>query len=230
MTEHIDLAPPIRTLIADDHPLVLLAVENLVSALPNVNVVARAADVDELFDEASRATLDLAVMDLYMPGAEHGAGLTHVEKFREHFPGVAVVVLTMENQAETLQRALSLGVDAVVSKRDRVDLIQLAIVSALARERYLGPAVRARIEDATRGERLREVRQILSRRELEVLTHYASGMAVTAIAAKLERSVKTISAQKCNAMKKLSLATDAELYRFAVEHGLAPAEGFKPAV
>jgi two-component system, NarL family, captular synthesis response regulator RcsB len=226
MTEQIDLAPTIRTLIADDHPLVLLAVESLVSALPNINVVARAADVDELFDEANRAELDLAVMDLYMPGAEYGTGLTHVEKFREHFPGVAVVLLTMENQAETLQRAVSLGVDAVVSKRDRVDLIQLAIVSALARERYLGPAVRARLEDATRGERL----QALSRRELEVLTQYASGMAVTAIAAKLNRSVKTISAQKCNAMKKLSLATDAELYRFAVEHGVVSGDGSNPPV
>ena len=61
---------------------------------------------------------------------------------------------------------------------------------------------------------------MLSRRELEVFTQYALGFGVSEIAVRLERSVKTISAQKCAAMRKLSLQTDAELFRFAVEHGV----------
>jgi DNA-binding NarL/FixJ family response regulator len=61
---------------------------------------------------------------------------------------------------------------------------------------------------------------MLSRRELEVFTQYASGLGVTEIAARLGRSVKTISAQKCTAMRKLALHSDAELFRFAVEHGV----------
>ena len=60
----------------------------------------------------------------------------------------------------------------------------------------------------------------LSRREIEVIVHYASGLSVTEIAVRLGRSVKTISAQKCSAMKKLSLANDVELYRFAVDSGI----------
>ena len=117
---------------------------------------------------------------------------------------------------------IALGVDGLISKRDRIDLIHVAIVTALARECYLGPAVRALIADATVAQRLDFVRELLSRRELEVLTQYASGIGVTEIAARLGRSVKTISAQKCTAMRKLALHSDAELFRFAVEHGCAP--------
>jgi DNA-binding NarL/FixJ family response regulator len=100
----------------------------------------------------------------------------------------------------------------------------VAVVTALARECYVGPAVRALIADATVTQRLDFVRQMLSRRELEVFTQYASGFGVTEIAARLGRSVKTISAQKCTAMRKLALHSDAELFRFAVEYGVIPEE------
>lgn len=103
----------------------------------------------------------------------------------------------------------------------------MAIVTALAHECYLGPAVRSLIADATVAQRLDFVRQMLSRRELEVFTQYASGFGVTEIAGRLERSVKTISAQKCTAMRKLGLHSDAELFRFAVEHGVVSEDCLK---
>jgi two-component system capsular synthesis response regulator RcsB len=126
----------------------------------------------------------------------------------------------METDADALEHVLSLGVDAVMSKRDRVDLIHVAIVSALAHERYVGPAVRALIAEATVERRLNFVRELLSPRELEVLKQYASGIGVTEIATRLGRSVKTISAQKCTAMRKLALRTDSELFKFSVEYGV----------
>jgi len=220
MNENVDISTPIRAIIADDHPLVLLAVENLMSGFPNVAVVGRASDTAELFSEADRVECDLAVMDLYMPGGVAGDGFATVRRFRKLYPEVALVVLTMETDADALEHVLSLGVDAVMSKRDRVDLIHVAIVSALAHERYVGPAVRALIAEATVARRLNFVRELLSSRELEVLKQYASGIGVTEIATRLGRSVKTISAQKCTAMRKLALRTDSELFRFSVEYGV----------
>ncbi len=82
--------------------------------------------------------------------------------------------------------------------------------------------MRALLADAKFARRLARVHGLLSKRELEVFTHYASGLAITEIARQTGRSVKTISAQKCTAMKKLSLQSDADLYRFAIEHGLVP--------
>ncbi|MFL9893548.1 response regulator transcription factor [Paraburkholderia sp. RL17-383-BIF-A] len=224
MRDTAEVSTPIRAIIADDHPLVLLAIENLMGGYPNMEIVGRAADATELFTEVDRGSCDLVLMDLYMPGGSDGSGLEVVRQFKMRYPDIALVVLTMETEAAELQKVISLGADALVSKRDRIDLIHVAVVTALARECYVGPAVRALIADATVTQRLDFVRQMLSRRELEVFTQYASGFGVTEIAARLGRSVKTISAQKCTAMRKLALHSDAELFRFAVEYGVIPEE------
>jgi DNA-binding NarL/FixJ family response regulator len=163
--------------------------------------------------QVDRSPCDLVLMDLYMPGNFDGTGLDVVKQFKTRYPDVALIVLTMETEAAALQRVIALGVDGLVSKRDRIDLIHVAVVTALARECYVGPAVRTLIADTTVAQRLDLVRSALSRRELE-------GFAVSEIAARLGRSVKTISAQKCTAMRKLSLRSDAELFRFAAEHGV----------
>ncbi|MFM0490383.1 response regulator [Paraburkholderia graminis] len=214
------ISTPVRAIIADDHPLVLLAIENLIGGYPSMEVVGRAAAATELFAEVDRTGCDLVLMDLYMPGGADGSGVEAVRQFRRRYPDVALIVLTMETEAAALQSVISLGVDALISKRDRIDLIHVAIVTALAGECYLGPAVRTLITKAAAMQRLDFVRSVLSRRELEVFTQYASGLGVTEIAGRLGRSVKTISAQKCTAMRKLSLNSDAELFRFAVEHGV----------
>jgi two-component system, NarL family, captular synthesis response regulator RcsB len=220
MSDTAAVSEPVRIIIADDHPLVLLAVENLMRAYPNMQVVGRAADATELFVQVDRGPCDLVLMDLYMPGGFDGSGPDVVSKFKTRYPNVALIVLTMETEVAALQKVISLGVDGLVSKRDRVDLIHVAVVTALARERYIGPAVRTLIAGATAAQRLEFVRSTLSRRELEVFTQYASGYGVSEIAAHLGRSVKTISAQKCTAMRKLSLRSDAELFRFAAEYGV----------
>ncbi|AXE91274.1 response regulator [Paraburkholderia sp. DD10] len=224
MNDTADISAPIRAIIADDHPLVLLAIENLMGGYPNMRVVGRAADATELFQEVDRKPCELVLMDLYMPGGFDGDGLEAVRQFKLRYPDIALVVLTMETEPAALQKVISLGVDGLVSKRDRIDLIHVAVITALARECYLGPAVRSLIAEAMVNRRLDFVRQILSRRELEVFTQYASGLGVTEIAARLGRSVKTISAQKCTAMRKLDLNSDAELFRFAAEYGVVPEE------
>ncbi|RFU47040.1 response regulator transcription factor [Paraburkholderia sp. DHOC27] len=225
MLEYAELSTPVRVIIADDHPLVLFAIESLMSVHPNVQIVGHAADCSELFAQADQTEFDLAVMDLYMSSDDELDGIESVKQFKRRYPGTPLVVLTMETDAGTLQKVLTLGVDALMSKRDRIDLIHVAIVTALAHECYIGPAVLKLIADAAVGRRFEFVRELLTPRELEVLTQYASGVGVTEIAMRLGRSVKTVSAQKCTAMRKLALHSDSELFRFAVDHGVLTEDG-----
>jgi DNA-binding NarL/FixJ family response regulator len=220
----IDTVVPIKMIIADDHPLVLLAIENLVASLPDVRIVGSAVDSTELFHELDQLECDVVVTDLFMPGGVYGDGLEIIRLFKARYPYRALVILTMSMDVDVLRNAIELGADAILSKRDRIDLIHVAVVAALAREFYLGPTVRALLADAKLVQRLEGVRELLSKRELEVFTHYASGLGITEIARRTGRSVKTISAQKCTAMKKLALQSDVDLYRFAIEHGLVAAE------
>jgi two-component system capsular synthesis response regulator RcsB len=126
----------------------------------------------------------------------------------------------MTTDADLIARALDAGANAVVSKQDRLELIYVAIVNVLAKEEYLGPSIRELLAGATSAHRVDQIRKKLTRRELDVIVRYASGENITEIAREQGRSVKTISAQKCGAMRKLELNTDAELYQFALQSGL----------
>ena len=209
-----------RVLIADDHPVVLFALENLISRFPHLTVVGRARTFAELFEEAAQRDFDVAITDLYMPSADGYDVRETLTSFRQRHTNTVLVVLTAETDSMALRRLLDLPIDGILSKKDRVDLIPVAIVAAMARERYVGPAVRDLLARDLHAAELARTDQRLSAREHEVLALYASGLSVTEIAGRLGRSIKTISAQKCSAMKKLSLSNDIELFRFATGYGI----------
>jgi two-component system capsular synthesis response regulator RcsB len=210
----------IRLAVADDHPLVVLAIERLIANVQNIEIVCRAQDSTGLINALEKQDCDVVIMDFYMPGGKHGDGIDLIKYIVANHPKAAIVVLSMTTDADLIARALDAGANAVVSKQDRLELIYVAIITVLANEDYLGPSVRALLADATSAHRVDLIRQKLTRRELDVIARYARGGNVTEIARELGRSVKTISAQKCAAMRKLELATDAELYRFAFDSGL----------
>jgi two-component system capsular synthesis response regulator RcsB len=128
--------------------------------------------------------------------------------------------MSRSGDAALVKQALEAGAHAFLSKEDRLELIYVAIVSVIANETYLGPAIRRTLALADSESHARFIRQRLTSRELEVIERYARGANVTEIAKELDRSVKTISAQKCAAMRKLDFSTDADLYRFIADSGL----------
>jgi two-component system, NarL family, captular synthesis response regulator RcsB len=219
----IAFTQPIRLAVADDHPLVILAIERLIASVQNIDIVCRAEDSSGLIEVLDKQDCDVVIMDFFMPGGIHGDGIELIRYLVKHYPKAAIIVLSMTTDADLIARAMEAGAKAVVSKQDRLELIYVAIVTVLAHEDYLGPSVRALLADANTSSRVDQIRQKLTRRELDVIARYARGDNVTEIARELGRSVKTISAQKCAAMRKLELSTDAELYRFAFDSGLVRA-------
>jgi two-component system, NarL family, captular synthesis response regulator RcsB len=210
----------VKLAIADDHPVVILAIEKLAGNFPNVEVVSRTPDSTLLDDCLQRGECDVAIIDFHMPGGRYGDGLELIQHITNHYPEVRVIVLSRDDNATVVKQALDLGAQAFMSKEDRLDLIYLAIVSVLSNETYLGPAIRRSLAVANAEGHARFIRQRLTSREIEVIERYVRGANVTEIARELGRSVKTISAQKCAAMRKLDLSTDADLYRFVANRSL----------
>ncbi len=215
---------PVRAIVADDHPLVLLAIDSFVASLSDMRVVGHANDSRSLFGELGRVACDVVVTDLFMPGGAHRDGLEIIRPLKERYPDLALVVLTMSTDVDVLRNVIALGADVILSKRDRIDLLPAAVATALARGCYLGPTIRMLLADAKPARRGAHVRRLLSTREFEVFTCYVSGLGITEIARRTGRSVKTISAQKQAAMKKLSLKTDVDLFRYAIRHGIISGE------
>ena len=217
------MQPPIQLVIADDHPGVVAAVRHLVSRVDGFEVAGEASSADELLAVLGRVRCDIAITDYAMPGSRYGDGIVLLEFLARRHPDLRIMVLTMLES-----NILRAGIKVIVSKADEPRHILEGVRAALSDRIYLSPQLDAQLIRRTVAPEPAENDPInlLGKRELEVLRMYVTGMTVSETAVRLNRSVKTISAQKQAGMRKLALTTEAALFDFAVRHGLlGTAEG-----
>jgi two-component system capsular synthesis response regulator RcsB len=211
---------PLKVVVADDHPVILFGAEHALLKFPGMEVVGRARQSTELVKMLQTAPCDVLVTDLAMPGGQYGDGLQLIGYLRRNFPDLPIVVLTMLENAALLKRLRELGVTSVVHKSDDLSHIGLAVQHVSRNLEYMSPSVKA-VLDALRmnsGGKSDDV--MLSKRELEVVRLFVSGMTIKEISEQLNRSIKTISTQKNAAMRKLGIDRDSELFQYAQSNGL----------
>ncbi|WP_434211951.1 response regulator [[Pseudomonas] boreopolis] len=207
----------IRTVIADNHPVILAGVREALSEEPGIDIVAGVEDSTALVDALSALPIDVAVTDYSMPGGRYGDGVALIGFLRRRFPTVPVVVLTGIGGAQVLASILKAGVDCIVAKIDPVEELALAIRAAHAGEGYQSTDIRRRLA------KMRDVEEAkLTRREAEVLRLIAEGKSQKEIAEQLQRSRQTISTQKHSAMRKLGLQRPADIFEYAMQNGIVP--------
>ncbi|MFX1763658.1 response regulator transcription factor [Paraburkholderia sp. A1RI-2L] len=211
---------PIRVVVADDHPVILFGAEHALLKFPGIQVVGRARQSTELIKALQTTPCDVLVTDLAMPGGQYGDGLPLIGYLRRNFPNIPIVVLTMLENAALLKRLGELGVIAVVHKSDDLSHIGLAVQHVSRNLEYMSPQVKVALESLRINSGGKNEEVILSKRELEVVRLFVSGMTIKEISEKLNRSIKTISTQKNTAMRKLGLDRDSELFQYAQSNGL----------
>lgn len=210
----------LNVVIADDHPIVLVGVRELIERDPRFRVVGEAVGSNELVNLLASGLVDLVVTDFNMPGdSPYGDGLKLVEYLTRHFPNVRVVVLTMISNPLILTRLQELGVLAVIQKNQLHDEIQTAL-QAIARGNPVRQHLPQPISVVNDGTDLDERFTRLSAKEHEILRLFVSGQSVNEIARGLNRSAKTISTQKVSAMRKLEVSSDQDLLTYCIERNL----------
>lgn len=208
----------IRIVIADDHPVILAGVREALGAEPGIEVVAGAEDSTALVDALSRSAVDVAVTDFSMPGGQYGDGVALLGFLRRRFPQVPLVVLTAVGGAQVLASIESAGASAIVAKADPTAELVQAIHAAAQGQHYHSTDIRRQLERIARAGQV-----ALTKREAEVLRLFAEGLSQTEIARQLQRSRQTISTQKSSAMRKLGLERSADIFEYAVTHGVVSA-------
>lgn len=207
----------IHVVVADDHPLIRVAVESALDTVPALVHVGSAADSTELIALLDAHPCDVLVTDFAMPGGAHGDGLPLLQMLRERYPELQIVVFTGLDQAAIVQALFEAGISHILSKADDVSHIAAAVMAAHVGRRYLSPSIAPLLP--SRGTQRPTL--ALSPREREVLTLFVAGWSVNAIAEKLDRRKQTVSTQKVNGMAKLGIERDADLFKYAVELGLS---------
>lgn len=208
-----------NVVIADDHPIVLLGVRELVARDERFSVVGEAMCSNELVNLLERQPVDVVITDFNMPAnSPYGDGLKLVEYLRRRFPAVRILVLTMISNPLVLTRLQELGVVGVIQKNQLHNEIQAALKAIAYGNPFesSGISPSSVLEAVTLDERFTR----LSPKEHEILRLFVSGQSVNEIARGLNRSAKTISTQKISAMRKLEVSSDQDLLTYCIERQL----------
>jgi two-component system invasion response regulator UvrY len=208
----------IRLLIADDHPVVREGLRRIVADHPELEVVGEAVNGDEVLTLLRRLPADVVLLDIAMPGPGF---LQVLEHLRAEHPSVAVLVLSVHPEDQYAVRALRSGAAGYLTKDHSPEQLVDAIRKVHRGGKYVSPTLAERLaaDLATAGTRhLRH--EALSHREYEVLCLLGSGRTVKEISTELRLSPKTISTYRARVLEKMQATTNADLVRYAAQHGL----------
>lgn len=204
----------LRIIIADDHPVVRIGTKAVIESSGVGQVVAEASTVAELMSALSDHPCDVLVTDYSMPGGQQADGFAMIAMIRRRFPDMPVLMLSVSNNLAILRMVVATGVLGLVDKTSSMDELPLAIQTVQRGMPYVSQSLKERIDAiGTNSVEEGEARP-LSPREVEVLRLLGIGMTVKEIAIHLHKSVSTISRQKGDAMLKLGLKGDAELFDY----------------
>ncbi|WP_175925806.1 response regulator [Burkholderia cepacia] len=207
----------VRVIVADDHPVTGHGVAQGLGSMPTIEVVAVVSDTAALIDRLDTTSCDVLVLDYVMPAGQYGDGQTLVSFLTRRYPQLRIVTVTMLNSPAVFRALQQLGVHCIASKSDAISHMVAAVHAAYSNGHYLSPTIASLLAQADTG-----VSTALSKRESEIVRLFREGYKVTEIADRLNRSKKTISAQKLAAMRKLGITRDADLIKYEGE--LEPSE------
>jgi DNA-binding NarL/FixJ family response regulator len=209
----------IRVVVADDHPVVRDGLRALLATLSTMELVAEAATGREAVRSAVVDQPDVLVMDLRMPDLD---GATATAEIGRVAPDVAVLMLTMFDDDESVFAAMRAGARGYLVKGAKQDEIVRAISAVAAGEAIFGPGVARRVLRyfATPPKAAEPAFPELSAREREVLDLIAAGLPNAAIATRLGLAVKTIGNHTSAIFTKLQVAGRAEAIIRARDAGL----------
>jgi DNA-binding NarL/FixJ family response regulator len=210
----------IRVVVADDHPVFRRGLVGVLAEDPTVEVVGEAADGDEVVGVCAAAAPDVVLMDLHMAGT---GGVEATRRLTEQQPDVAVLVLSMLDDDESVHAALQAGARGYLVKGADGEHILGAVRAVAAGEAVFGTDVAGRILDLLTAQR-RSARPgpfpMLTDREEELLRLIANGASNGDIARSLMLSDKTVRNHITNIFAKLGVTDRAQAIVRARDAGL----------
>lgn len=205
-----------KILIADDHVALRKGlIQILAEEFPDAEF-GEASSTPEALECVSRVWWDVLVLDVFMPGR---SGLDVLHDVRRDHPNLPVLVLSSAPEEQMAVRVLKAGARGYLNKQAAPEELVNAIKRLLAGGRYISAAVAERLAaDINVSDRPPEEK--LSDREYAVLLRLMAGKSIKEIAGELALSPKTVSTFHTRLWEKLGVHNDADLVRYALEHGL----------
>jgi two-component system response regulator NreC len=204
-------------MLVDDHAILRAGLRRVLDSEDDIEVVAEAESAERAIFEALETQPDVAVVDVVMPGK---SGIEAIPDLIGAVSEMRILVLSMQDDPRYVRAAFEAGASGYVLKEAADTEVVDAVRTVASGDRYVHPALGARLVTAEVEERKRAESDPLSEREREVLRLLALGHTNQEIAQMLYISVRTAETHRAHIMRKLRLSSRAELVRHALEQGL----------
>ena len=213
------MSDPIRILIVDDHLIIREGLRLIFDTVPELDLVAEAANGEEALAHVDAHLPDVVLMDLQKPVMD---GITAIETLRQIHPELAIVILTTYKENDLMLRGLKAGARGYLLKdTDRQTLID-TIQAAARGETLLKPEILQQVLSYQEKQPTLEsiVESPLSERESEVLQMVADGARNKEIAYKLGITERTVRAHLSHIFQKLEVDSRAAAAAEGVRRGI----------
>lgn len=206
----------IKIIIADDHPMFRRGLKNAFSETPDIEVVDEAETGEELLEKVRGLDVNLALLDISLPGK---GGLEILKQLRDDRPKLPVLILTVYPEEHYAVRFFKAGASGFITKESSTDQIYSAVRKVASGGKYASPEITEKLAfDFSKSDR--PAHEKLSDREHQVFMMLAKGDSPTEIGKELSLSVKTISTHRSRILEKMQMKKNAELIHYAISQRL----------
>ena len=205
----------ITILLVDDHAMLLEGLTRQFNDRKGFKVVGRATSGKEVMESLARVVPDVITLDVSLPDI---SGLNLIPRIKRSYPTVRILMLTMYDHERYVTSALAAGADGFLAKGAPFEELDKAVREVVAGRGYVPPDLAGKLKPASGKKKKRKPE--LSKREFAVFTSLCRGQTLKEVSVELGISDKTVSTYRARLLKKLGLAGDSDLIRYAIENGL----------
>ncbi len=194
-----------KVIIADDHPLFRTALKQAIVECIDDAGTLEADNFSELLTAVEATpSLEIVFLDLHMPGNDGFTGLTQLQN---HYPDLVVIMVSSDDNDETMQKAINFGAAAFIPKSADLSTIATAIDTVLAGDIWLPEIIEKEgdTKDALANQRLAKQLAQLTPQQYIVLTQIADGQLNKQIAYDLNIKETTVKKHVSAILEKLEV-------------------------
>lgn len=211
----------VQVLVADDHGVIRNGLKKILDDTPDLEFAGEACDGRSLLEKVRERHWDMLILDLSMPGRNGLELIKLVKEAQAHLP---ILIFSMHQEEQYAVRALRAGASGYLTKEFDGDLLLSAIRKVAQGGVYVSTKVAELLASDVSRPQNALPHTILSNREFEVFSLLIRGISLTAIANEFSLSIKTVSTHKSHLFEKMGMTNQAELVRYAINHGLLDEE------
>lgn len=209
----------IKLIIADDHQMFIDGIRSLLASNKNYKIVGEAHNGREVLNIITGSAVDLVLLDVNMPDLD---GLGALKEIKEKHSGVKVIMLTMFNSPDYIQKLLKAGADGYILKNTGKEELTEGIETVMSGKSFFSREVTESIMNNLQGKKKNMQGLVeLTTREIEVLKLIVKECTTQEIADQLFISVNTVETHRKNLISKLGVKNIAGLVKFALQNGYA---------